>query len=179
MPESQQPAEGQAIMLELILRNPRVSVLDVGAGDGKWGALLRGRVRHVTGLEVWEPYVSKYGLEHVYDRVVVHDARTFDRWLEFDVVIFGDVLEHMPRADAETIVRRLRFPLGPDAFLTIPVTECVQDGAAYGNPYETHIEQWTHEQLATLGWRQLHVGPNPNGRVQIGTYKLGGYKREG
>lgn len=171
MPESQQPMEGQKIMLEGILSNSNHRVVDVGAGDGRWGRLLKGKVRKLVAIEAWGKYVERYRLHDIYDEVFVEDVRNFKSWDDFDVVILGDVLEHMFRVDAIKLTqifkqKELR------AFLTVPITLCIQDGTVYGNPYETHLDQWTHKELETVGWKQLHQGLNPKGLVTIGTYVL-------
>lgn len=174
MPISQQPTEGQLLMEQAILRTPEARVVDVGAGSGKWGRILRGRVREIIALEAWKPYVNAHGLHRIYDRVLVMDARDEKvPWDAFDVAIFGDILEHMPRVDATALVERLRR-LGLTLFLTVPITPCVQNGAAYGNPYETHCDQWTDKELRAEGWEKMHEGPNPRGLVTIGTYRMNG-----
>lgn len=173
MPESQQPAEGERIMAAEILTNPCRCVLDVGAGDGKWGRILKGKVKRIVGLEVWSKYIRKYKLHTLYDKVVQADARRFNDWQRFDVIILGDVLEHMMRDDALALIEKLR-QAGPRVYLTIPITPDPQDGSVYGNPYETHLDQWTHEELEAQGWKLLHRGLNPNKKVMIGTYVLDG-----
>jgi len=171
MPESQQPIEGQKIMLDMILSEPNQRVVDIGAGDGRWGCLLKGKVLKLVAVEVWGKYVERHGLRQIYDEVIVKDARNFEAWDDFDVVVLGDVLEHMPHADALKLIETLKRKK-LRAFLTVPITPCPQDGTVYGNPYETHLDQWTHGELEAQGWKLLHQGPNPNGLVTIGTYVL-------
>jgi hypothetical protein len=57
-------------------------------------------------IEIWAPYVRQFGLDAIYDDVVVADARAVDfRTLgRVDLIIFGDVLEHMTKAEAESLV---------------------------------------------------------------------------
>ena len=174
MPESQQPIEGQKIMINRIVNNAGLlySVIDVGAGDGKWGRLLKGLVRRIVAIEIWPKCVEKYKLNELYDEVMIRDARQFEEWDKFDVVILGDVLEHVPRADALELIEKLKRS-GSRVYLTTPITPCPQNGTVYKNPHETHLDQWTHEELEALGWVRLHEGLNPNGKVMIGTYMLG------
>lgn len=178
MPESQQPLEGQNIMLASILSGSRQKILDVGAGDGKWGGLIRSwkgpmhaNVEKLWAIEIWPGYVKKYRLKKIYDEVLVGDMLTFTGWSEFDVVILGDVLEHVKRKDGLRLIAELRRSTAR-VYLTIPISECVQNGAVYKNPHESHLDQWTDEELEEEGWERLHKGLNPNGRVMIGTYVL-------
>lgn len=173
MPESQQPMEGQKIMLEGILSNPNHRVVDVGAGDGRWGHLLKGKMQRLVAIEVWGNYVEHYHLRDIYDEVFIEDAKNFQAWGDFDVVILGDVLEHLHRVDALKLIATLK-KTKVKVFLTVPITHCPQDGMVYDNPYETHLDQWTHEELERLGWEMIHQGLNPNGKVMIGTYIMQG-----
>jgi hypothetical protein len=171
MPKSQQPDEGQNILVDLILRSPDRVVLDVGAGSGKWGRLLFRKVKKIIALEVWKPHVVDDKLAQVYDEIVVGDVRNFVRWDEVDAIILGDVLEHLCREDALALVETVKSR-GIAAYLTVPISECAQDGAVYGNPFETHLDQWSHEELTAIGWRQVHVGANEQGTVTVGTYVM-------
>lgn len=171
MPESQQPPEGRELMLAAILAGPHDSVVDIGAGNGKWGRLLKPHVMHLAGVEAWASAAESNGLAHVYDRLIVADARAVTSWGIFDAAILGDVLEHLPRADALGLVDRLKTA-GVRIFLTVPITPCPQDGTVYGNPFETHLDQWTDDELVALGWQKIHAGANEAGTVTIGTYVM-------
>ena len=170
MPRSQQPEDGEKLVLDAILSNPLAKVLDVGCGDGKW-SILTGKVSICHGIEAWQNYVIKFDLEEKYDELFILDVKEFDEFENYDIVILGDVLEHLEYKDALVVVDKIKSS-GATAYLIIPISLCVQDGMFYGNPYETHRYQWTHRELVDLGFKQLHEGTNPNGLVKIGTYIL-------
>lgn len=71
------------------------SFLDVGPGRGIYRTLLRNRgYTRMDAVEIYDPYIQKFGLRELYDEVHACDIRTFTyQW--YDVVIFGDVLEHL------------------------------------------------------------------------------------
>ena len=72
-----------------------LEVLDIGPGVGTYAKLLAGpSVSRLTGVEIYEPYVHTYRLRDHYDDIVVGDAREIDL-PACDVVILGDVAEHM------------------------------------------------------------------------------------
>jgi len=174
MPRSQQPEDGEKIILEKILAacHDKLRVLDVGCGDGKWALKLRDDfVGQCDGIEAWQPYVIKYKLKHKYDELFVMDVKDFEKFEDYDIVIFGDVLEHLKYEDAVGVIERIKAA-GVTAYLIIPISLCEQDGMFYGNPYETHRYQWTHKELEAFGWKKLHEGTNPNGLVKIGTYVM-------
>lgn len=119
-------------------------ILDIGAGSGIWRDVI-GPVQpgaHWTAVEVWGPYVGEFGLEARYDRVIVGDARYLD-WAKlgtFDLVLFGDVLEHMPPDDAAAL---LGAALAASAYVVVsmPIVHYPQ-GPEFGNPYETHVAHY-------------------------------------
>ncbi|MBI2944026.1 MAG: class I SAM-dependent methyltransferase [Candidatus Wallbacteria bacterium] len=75
------------------------SVLDVGCGTGALARAAQDAGNRVTGVELWEPAAVK-ARERV-GRVVVHDVTdtaglTAALGEQFDVLVFADVLEHLP-----------------------------------------------------------------------------------
>lgn len=127
------------------------TVIDIGAGSGTYAqavranSLCKGRW---TAVEAWEPYVARFGLHGLYDAVVVADAcRLVAPFYRADLVIAGDVLEHMPRADATRLLDKIRTHAA-NLIVSVPVLHLDQ-GAVYGNPHETHIDHWTADQMRT------------------------------
>ncbi|MFD9903923.1 class I SAM-dependent methyltransferase [Streptomyces sp. NPDC059063] len=125
------------------------TVIDVGAGCGTYaqavraGSSWKGRW---TAVEAWEPYVGRFGLAGLYDGVVIADARRLVApFYRADLVIAGDVLEHMPRADAVQLLDKVRVHAA-NLIVSVPVLHLDQ-GAVYGNPYETHIDHWSADQM--------------------------------
>jgi SAM-dependent methyltransferase len=114
------------------------SVLDAGIGFGLFGHLLRqyldvweGRIRRedwrirIDGIEIDERRIQPHA-RYLYDGVFVGDIRELVPLLasrsRYDVILFGDVLEHLPKADAAALLRKsvalagklvvVRIPLG-------------------------------------------------------------------
>lgn len=130
------------------LADPRpVSVLDIGPGVGTYAKLLAGpQVSSIVGVEIWAPYVTTYRLHDYYDDIVVGDARTVDL-PPADVVVVGDVAEHMTAADARRLWDRCSEVAGLAVYLSIPIVPYPQ-GEIEGNPHETHVdENWDHERV--------------------------------
>jgi Glycosyl transferase family 2 len=123
---------------ELIMRiNPR-TVLDVGPGVGTYGSIIRKRleVDRLDAVEIWAPYIEQYWLKDIYDNVIVADVRYWHDF-EYDLIILGDVLEHLALDDAVVLWKNLSKQAGA-VHLSIPIVHYSQ-GPAEGNPYETHI----------------------------------------
>jgi 2-polyprenyl-3-methyl-5-hydroxy-6-metoxy-1,4-benzoquinol methylase len=127
------------------------SVIDIGAGSGTYARAVRASSTwkgRWTAVEAWEPYVTRFGLKGLYNGVVVADARRLTApFYEADLVIAGDVLEHMPRADAVRLLDKIRAHAA-NLIVSVPVLHLDQD-AVYGNPYETHVDHWTADQMRT------------------------------
>lgn len=128
---------------------PRL-VVDIGPGVGTYADLLRPALPHTAfhGVEVWEPYVSKYELLTKYDAITVADARSFDFPRGDYAVVMGDVLEHMPEHDGRALVATIKAR-AKHLLLSVPVLHKEQ-GATFGNPYETHVRHWSYDELREL-----------------------------
>jgi 2-polyprenyl-3-methyl-5-hydroxy-6-metoxy-1,4-benzoquinol methylase len=128
--------------------NP-TSVLDVGAGSGTYGRIVRELcpTARVDAVEIWRPYVTRFDLNAVYDTVTVADARNVTDF-GYSLVIFGDVLEHLPLTAAVSVVRRARAQAGA-VLVAAPIVHWEQ-GAAEGNPHEAHLHHFVARQLFEL-----------------------------
>lgn len=139
-------SEGKDWLLPRILAELPGVVLDVGAGEGTYAKLLGRRQGLVThALEVHEPYVAEYGLEGLYDHVIVGDVRTVPLPAA-DVVILGDVIEHLELADAVAVWERCRRAARRAVFASIPLGDHPQ-GAVNGNEHERHRHTWSNDTI--------------------------------
>ena len=78
---------------------PDAVILDVGAGEGTWHELLPEYV--MDAVEIWEPVAA--ALEG-YRNVIVKDIISYRYRRDYDLIIFGDVLEHMSVSDAQKVI---------------------------------------------------------------------------
>ena len=119
------------------------NVVDVGPGCAEWRIFLGPWMpgSRWTAIEIYQPYVDRFLLEHHYHQVTVADVRSVDPFPVADLVIFGDVLEHMPADDALAVWNRARA-VSKRLILGIPVRPYPQ-GAWEGNDAEAHVTDWT------------------------------------
>ncbi len=108
-----------AVMLEMLESLPPSRILDVGCSGGLFAARARAAGHHVTGVD----YLEIPGVRERTDRFFVADLERglpAEVGTRFDVVIAGDVIEHLTRP-AE-ILRQLRDVLRPggQVFLSVP-----------------------------------------------------------
>lgn len=123
------------------------SLLDVGAGAGTYAKLLaQDRPARLTALEVFEPYVEKYGLRELYDEVLLGDARS-TALPEADVVVLGDVAEHMTVEEAQDLWRRAGEAAKRAVYMSIPIVHYPQ-GELEHNHHEVHVvDDWDHDKV--------------------------------
>ena len=123
------------------------SILDIGVGSGTYYHYLNDISCKWEGIEIWEPYIAKYNLENFYDKIYNVDAKNFD-WSNksYDLVIAGDVLEHMSKKDSIELINKA-LSHSKYCIISIPVVWYPQ-GALDGNHYETHVkDDWTHYEV--------------------------------
>lgn len=133
--------------------DPDTTVLDVGAGQGKYRILLR-TYPHVDGCEVWEPTVDREGLRDLYRTVIVDDVvnvvngAAWNASVGYDLVIMGDVLEHLAHEDAAYVVDRI-LEVGADVIVVVPYV--YPQDEEDGNVYQRHIQdQLTPELMSSM-----------------------------
>lgn len=142
-------------------------VLDVGPGVGTYAKLLAGpAISRLIGLEIYEPYVSTYRLHDYYDEIIVGDAREVDL-PACDVVILGDVAEHMTEEAALDLWARSAAAARRAVYLSIPIVDYPQ-GEIEGNEHEHHVvDDWNHETVlaAFTGIGEFWLG------TEVGVYE--------
>ena len=107
-------------------------ILDVGACDGIWRELLP-EYPNMDAVEAWAPNADRLrGYRHVYRA----DVRSLP-YGEYDLIIFGDVIEHMTAKQAQKVLEYAR-PRCRDMIVAVPFLYV--QGEIYGNPYEKHIQ---------------------------------------
>ena len=139
-------------------------MLDIGPGAGTWAKLLAGpAVSSLTGIEIYQPYVDTYRLHEYYDAVIVGDARSVE-FPPSDVIILGDVAEHMTEADALALWDKASAVAARAVYLSIPIVHYPQ-GEIEGNHHEVHVvDDWDHDKVlgafAGIGewWTGSEVG---------------------
>ena len=152
--------DGKEWVREWILQRttPFDLLLDVGACDGIWADLLPGR--WLTAVEAFTPNAEK--IVDKYVRVYNCKIQDFEYPHEvFKLAIFGDVIEHMPVADAQKV---LRYAAERCEELVVAVPYQYRQGAIYGNPFEVHVQDDLTPELMAERYPMLEmlIRPVPN-----------------
>lgn len=130
---------GKAESVEWVKANfdKGATCLDVGVCDGKWHDLL-GDYLIMDGVEIYEPNIKKYNLCGRYNRIFHEDIRKFTWEGSFyDLIIFGDVLEHMSIEEAQSVLEQA-WDRCNNLLVAVPYQWV--NRSHYGNPYEVHIQ---------------------------------------
>lgn len=152
MPRSAEEGKREFFLPEITRMHGEQSintVLDVGPGVGTYATLLRSILPQAeyTCIEVYEPYVHRYNLKGLYQKVIVENVVDVDL-PEADLVILGDVLEHVTYDDALILWSRARRAARRAVLLSLPIIHYEQ-GEVDGNIYEAHLYHWTHQEVLT------------------------------
>ena len=107
-------------------------ILDVGACDGLWRRLLPQYPAMDAVEAFWPNAIKLEGYRHVFTA----DIRNFE-YEHYDLVIFGDVIEHMTVKQAQAVLT-YAWPRCKDMIVAVPWL--YKQGEIYGNPYERHIQ---------------------------------------
>ncbi|WP_051274943.1 bifunctional 2-polyprenyl-6-hydroxyphenol methylase/3-demethylubiquinol 3-O-methyltransferase UbiG [Cellulomonas sp. URHD0024] len=150
-----------ALIVQFVGHDKRV--LDVGCATGYLGEVLRRRGCVVTGIE--RDPAALAAAEKVLDEVVAADLETVvlaDHFApeSFDVIIFGDVLEHL--TDPERLLRAATALLAPRGYVVISVPNVTHGSVRLallqgrwrytdrGLLDTTHVRFFTRTSLTTL-----------------------------
>lgn len=127
------------------------SVLDIGIGWGKYGLLAREylsgkkELKRLDGVEAWEPYIGPIQ-KAIYDNIYLTDIRSFEPEVDYDLILFVDVIEHMDKSNGKPILSKL-LPRCKLLLISTPKGFVPQE-AEFGNPFEVHRSGWVPEDFA-------------------------------
>jgi len=150
-------------VLDVVVNEKPKTVLDVGAGYGKYGILVReyAETDRVDGLDIGPPRYPAY--DHFY----VGDVREVDRVLppdapRYDLALFLEVIEHLDKADGlavlEMLTRRAKRVL-----VSTPLGFRRQE--IDGLPYETHRSGWYPWDFRRFRVHRLRIPPGSWSRL--------------
>lgn len=155
--------ENNAHTLQILLTGEGKKVLEVGPAAGYITEALRQRGCRVTCVE-FDPEAAKVAAEYA-ERMIVGDIEKLDFEREFaeeqfDVVMYGDVLEHL--VDPDAVLRKTREILAPDGYVVASIPNVAHaslrlallDGdfryTEIGLLDRTHLRFFTRDSIAEM-----------------------------
>lgn len=116
--------------------NRTSTILDIGAGAGAYYDHLKDHFYKIDAVEVFEPYVEKYRLKEKYTNVFIQNVLDFD-FTYYDLIILGDILEHISEEDGVKLINRL-YDKCNDLIIAIPYNS--EQDAHFNNDFEKHLQ---------------------------------------
>lgn len=131
------------------LIGPKV-FLDLGAGAGKYGAMVKEIDPSIEtiAVEIEKDYLEKFKLRSIYNQtwnIPVTDlvrSKYFDS--RFDIIMFGDILEHLKKSEG---VDLLNFLIYRCRWIIVEFPHRYLQNAVDGYTSEAHISVWTENDF--------------------------------
>lgn len=91
----------------------------------------------MDAVEAWRPYIAKYKLADK-QRKLTHASVVDHNEFDYDVILFGDILEHLSVKDAQKVVAKM-YPRCKELVIAVPFL--YKQDAINHNPFEIHIQE--------------------------------------
>jgi len=111
-------------------------ILDVGPGMGVYSDLLYNTFKRLDAIEVFPEYIKRFKLESKYREVIEGNINDFD-FSKYDLLIMGDVLEHLTIEDATKVLKNIEMN-NQSVIVSVPYLLSQQE--VFGNVYEIHLQ---------------------------------------
>lgn len=135
------------------------TILDVGCGHGFYYKLLNEHFEKFDAVEIWEPYIKEYELEKMYDNVYNVNILDFE-FDYYDIIIMGDILEHLHRNDAISLLNKIKHKCKE---LLVVIPYYLPQGEVFGNKYEIHLQPDLDDDIINTYYPMLEL-ININGK---------------
>ena len=129
-------------------------ILDVGAGEGTYCDLLKEYFSNIEGLEVFKPNIENYQLKDKYKKVYNIDIKDFIYPYRYDIVIFGDIIEHLEVEEAQKVLEYAK-EMCTEMIVAVPYQ--YKQGIEYGNVYEIHKQDDLTPQIMSERYPYLEL----------------------
>ncbi|OPY25049.1 MAG: hypothetical protein A4E26_00027 [Methanobacterium sp. PtaU1.Bin097] len=114
-------------------------ILDVGFGCAIYARLLRKQgYEYIDGVDVYESGIKELKLDKYYNNVFISDILDFD-FDYYDLIILGDVLEHLTLEDAQELLKGW-IHRHKTSHLIVSVPFQLKQHGTYENPHEEHLQ---------------------------------------
>ena len=135
------------------------TLLDLGAGAGKYGELVKkiSPSTKLTSVEIEKDYIKKFRLLSIYDEVWnisvtdLINPKYYDS--NFDVIMIGDIIEHLKKSDG---IDLLNFLIYRCRWIILEFPHHYLQNSVDGYHSEAHISVWTKDDFVSFERTQLY-----------------------
>jgi len=128
-------------------------VLDIGPGHGKYARVIRSVIANditIDAVEIDKSYIKNFKLKEIYDNVYNFSIQDFvedNLDIEYDLVIFGDVIEHLKKSEGVDI---LNFFVYRARYIMLQWPHGFIQNSWEGHDQEAHISVWGKADFANF-----------------------------
>jgi len=154
--------------INLVRKLNPATILDVGAGFGRWGILFREFLeiwdenkydgkweRKIDAVEIYEPYIKEYH-KYFYNNVYIENAYDYLKRTrnKYDLINLGDVVEHFTKKEGEDIIKEC-LSKGKFVLITIPIGKHWEQTPTNENPHEEHKSIWYNNDFTKYRYHKI------------------------
>jgi SAM-dependent methyltransferase len=134
--------------------NTDSKILDIGAGSGTYSDYLKPLgYKNLDCVEVFKNYIDMFNLNSKYNKVINEDVTKLNLdFSEYDLIIIGDVLEHISEHDSKILLKKLTTS---KVIVAVPFES--PQGESYNNMFEIHLQ----DDLTLVNFFERFEGFNP------------------
>jgi SAM-dependent methyltransferase len=131
-----------------------IRILDIGSGSGTYSDYLKPLgYLNLDCVEVFQDYIDMFNLNSKYNLVINEDVTKLKiDFSKYDLIIIGDVLEHISEYDAKSLLKKLSVT---NVIVAVPFES--PQGESYNNMYEIHLQ----DDLTLINFFERFEGFNP------------------
>ncbi len=135
------------------------NLLDIGAGAGKYGEIVKKFDKGIktVALEIEKDYIKKFELKKIYDEVWNIPANELMKpnyyEKEFDVILMGDVIEHMKKSEGIDLIN---FLIYRSKWIIIKFPHKYLQNSVEGYNSEAHISVWSDKDFENFERTKLY-----------------------
>jgi len=133
--------------------NKEISILDIGPGSGTYAKLLQ-EYKNIDAVEVFAPYIKQFELDKIYRKIFIADILYFNLKTSYDLIILGDILEHLTIDEAQEVLENLLLKC-KEIIVAVPYNYI--QGEYEGNSFEEHKQDDLTIELMTERYPQLKL----------------------
>lgn len=154
--------------IDLIRKLDPQTILDVGAGFGRWGFLFREFLeiwdgarydgnwqRIIDAVEIYPGYIKDYH-RYFYNNIYIEDAAAFIESTRnrYDLINFGDVIEHL---DKHAGIKMLENALTKSRYVlvNVPIGKFWPQEGTPDNPFEAHRSIWYNNDFTKYKYYKI------------------------
>ncbi|MBM3728767.1 MAG: class I SAM-dependent methyltransferase [Acidobacteria bacterium] len=156
-------------ILKLVSEARPASILDLGIGWGKYGALFRLCLEdghpnvsdrrnwklQIDGIEAFPEYVGDIQ-RAIYDRIILADVQqALAQVGDYDVIFMGDVIEHLEKKAGYRLLNQLLVKARQRVIIATPNGPYAQE-AIMGNAYECHQSFWSSRDFMVFEHYEIY-----------------------